>query len=318
MTKNRRISYVVFVLPLLSSCGSLGNIAVPDYVDSGLKSPWNFTEDFEDQDPGRLRLSPLLSINDKGMGSKPFRVEREPDGNQYLAITVEDGWNTDPTNKKLGGTERAEIETKHRYAREREIWYGFRLRFPRNFTHIPDRLLISQFKNQFRNMRKSPLVGIRFYARGNQLSIGGDTGGIATKSYNVDEYREHGIRADYLQYETIWRPFSTKNRGEDSRNRLETENAPVTGMGEWVTFKVGVRNSSSEDGFVKVYKDGQLFYDYQGVTFDWSGRYTGSTVRIGIYRDGDPTGDGYPSQTVHYDDFTVVSDKKTLDEILMD
>ena len=57
-------------------------------------------------------------------------------------------------------------------------------------------------------------------------------------------------------------------------------------------------------------------WDYSGVTFDWKGQYTGSIVRIGIYRDSDPSGKGYPDQSIHYDDFTVVSDKKTLDKYL--
>ena len=57
-------------------------------------------------------------------------------------------------------------------------------------------------------------------------------------------------------------------------------------------------------------------WDYSGVTFDWKGQYIGSIVRIGIYRDSDPSGKGYPVQSIHYDDFTVVSDKKTLDKYL--
>ena len=38
--------------------------------------------------------------------------------------------------------------------------------------------------------------------------------------------------------------------------------------------------------------------------------------RIGPYRDSDPLGVGYPRQSIHYDDFIVVSDKKTLDKYL--
>ena len=60
----------------------------------------------------------------------------------------------------------------------------------------------------------------------------------------------------------------------------------------------------------------KLIMNYEGVTFDWKGNYYASYVRIGIYRDSDPSGAGYPDQVAHFDDFIVVSDKKTLDKYL--
>ena len=87
-------------------------------------------------------------------------------------------------------------------------------------------------------------------------------------------------------------------------------------MGEWTTYKIGIRNSKKEDGFVKVYKDNQLIMDYQGITFKWKGNYKGTIIKLGPYRDTDPSGKGYPPQSIHYDDFTIVSDKKTLDKYL--
>ena len=71
-----------------------------------------------------------------------------------------------------------------------------------------------------------------------------------------------------------------------------------------------------EDGFVKVYKDNQLIMDYQGITFKWKGNYIGTIIRLGPYRDTDLYGKGYPPQSIHYNDFTIVSDKKTLDKYL--
>jgi len=74
--------------------------------------------------------------------------------------------------------------------------------------------------------------------------------------------------------------------------------------------------TKKKDGFVKVFKDDQLIMNYNGITFDWKGSYYASYIRVGIYRDSDPSGKGYPDQIVHFDDFTVVSDKKTLDKYL--
>ena len=45
-------------------------------------------------------------------------------------------------------------------------------------------------------------------------------------------------------------------------------------------------------------------------------KYEGTDIRIGPYRNSDPNGDGYPIKTIHFDDFIVVSDKKTLDKYL--
>ena len=79
----------------------------------------------------------------------------------------------------------------------------------------------------------------------------------------------------------------------------------------FITFVYGQYGQS-----FKVYKNDQLLMNYSGITFDWKGSYTGSLIRIGVYRDSDPSGKGYPPQSIHYDDFTIVSDKKTLDKYL--
>ena len=57
--------------------------------------------------------------------------------------------------------------------------------------------------------------------------------------------------------------------------------------------------------------------DYNGITYGkWKGSYKHTYVKLGVYRDTDEYGEGYPPQSVHYDDFIVVSDKKTLDQYL--
>ena len=91
----------------------------------------------------------------------------------------------------------------------------------------------------------------------------------------------------------------------------------LTPLGKWSTYKIGIYNTKGKDGFVKVYKDNELMFDYKGVTFDWSAPYDKSCIRVGAYRDsGKQFGIEYPDQTIHFDDFIVVSDEKTLDQIL--
>ncbi len=50
---------------------------------------------------------------------------------------------------------------------------------------------------------------------------------------------------------------------------------------------------------------------------NWKGKYTGTNVRIGVYRhSGKQIGIEYPDQSIDFDDFIVVSDQKTLDQLI--
>jgi len=311
-------------------------VPVPDYVEKKKKSPWNFYDDFED---GKLRFEYIKNSKSisNSPGRKAYKFKKDPNGNTYLEITVKDEWN----KCCLGNfySERAEIHTSKRNARNKLIWYGFRMRFPKDFVHIDDRVLLSQFMNGFKNMKKSPLFAIRLYRNGEILDLDGDTGGIATKSYNIKEWYKHTIGIKYFKdREDNWKLMSTKNREDDTKylwkcdvsenNSAEppeycnevtnlTKSFKSTPLGEWTTYKIGIHNSKKEDGFIKVYKDDELIMDYNGITYGkWKGSYKHTVVKLGVYRDTDKYGEGYPPQSVHYDDFIVVSDKKTLDQYL--
>ena len=301
---------------------------------SKTRSPWNFFETFEKRREGRLRINKnKFTINDKGTGLKPFQIKKESDGNKYLAVTVRHGYNHDPNMRDEHATERAEFQTCKR-ALDKEMWISFKKRLPEDFTHIDDRLLFFQFKNQITRGGKSPLLGIRYYKNGNQLKIGGDTGGFTTKNHrhkggeiSSSQIREekyiHRIMAKYKNKGGDWLVRWEKDRKDDKNRDTDdlkiTTNDPVsvTPLGEWSTYKIGIYNTRGTDGFVKVYKDGELMFDYEGVTFDWSGPYDETCIRIGAYRDsGKQFGIEYPDQIIHFDDLIVVSDEKTLDQIL--
>ncbi len=160
-------------------------------------------------------------------------------------------------------------------------------------------------------MRKSPLLGLRFHDRGDKLGIGGDTGGDALVSRNREESLKYGIELDYHIMNNKWYQIKSKFKYVSGIEPFD-----VTPLGEWTTYKIGIYNTKTDNGFVKVYKDDVLIFDYEGVTFDWKGSYRETLIRIGPYRDTDPSGKGYPTQSIHYDDFTIVSDKKTLDKYL--
>ncbi len=336
-------TFVILVLLIFSpNLFAWEKVPVPDSVDTKTKSPWNFFDDFEDQN-----FRKYIYKNNKccGKGRKPYKFKQDPDGNTYLEITVKHGWNSNQERT----TERAEISPREKRAREKIIWYGFKVRLPKDFIHIDDRVLFNQFKNNFKGMKKSPLLGLRFMDEGKRLKIGGDTGGVAHKSSNEEEYLKYGIRINYYLKNNKWyekkpkyqhlidwslcftsfkppycyidnkKDFKNKDknlRSEDEIRLIMRGSFDATPLGEWTTYKVGIYNTKTDSGFVKVYKDDILIFDYEGVTFDWKGPYYETLVRIGPYRDSDPTKEGYPPQSIHYDDFTVVSDKKTLDKYL--
>ena len=278
------------------------------------RSPWNIFENFENEKVGRLRTN-KFTTNNKGTGRKPFEIKVDPDGNQYLSVTVKDGYNVDRKGRTKEFTERAEFQPFPKKALGKEIWISFKKRLPEDFTHIDDRVLFFQFKNTMHyDGPNGPLIGLRYYENGERLKIGGDTGGNDRKMsrQKEDKYR---IESKYKNYaDKYWFQKWEKFRSQ-YKDRDVDGTAKVTPLGEWSTYKIGIYNTRDNDGFVRVYKDGELIFDYNGVTYDWGGRYYQTHVRIGIYRDR-VFGVSYPDQTIHFDDFIVVSDEKTLDQIL--
>ena len=289
-------------------CPVFPALSIPDYVDKETESPWNFFDDFEDESFDRYIFSEPI-YPDKGPGKEPYKLKKDPDGNTYLEITVKDKWNKCCQWKIF--TERAEMSPREKNGIEKIIWYGFKVRLPKDFKHINDRVLFHQFKNSFTDMRKSPLLGLIFQDEGKRLSIGGDTGGDALVSRNLAESLKYGIELDYHLMNKKWYQIKSKFKHVSGIEPFD-----ATPLGEWTTYKIGIYNTKTDNGFVKVYKDDVLIFDYEGVTFDWIGSYRETVIRIGPYRDTDPSGKGYPPQSIHYDDFTIVSDKKTLDKYL--
>jgi len=330
----KNLLFILILIFTINSSHSFEKVVVPDYVDKKTKSPWNFYDDFEEE---KLRFQYIKQSKNiwNSPGRKPYKFEKDQNGNTFLSITVKHKW-----NRCCGSnfySERAEIFTRKKNAKNKEIWYGFKIRFPKDFKDINDRLLISQFMNEFKNMKKSPLMGIQLYWAGDKLVIGGDTGGRASVSWNSSDHYKFKVENTYLKKSNQWKTLGLKRRDNDEFkiwtceisknntssvlpdycNTYKSIKFTSTPKGEWSTFKIGIRNSDKKNGFMKVFKDDELIMNYQGITFGgWKGSYKHTFIKIGPYRDTDPNGEGYPDQTIHYDDFIVVSDKKTLDGYL--
>ena len=333
---------IIFILSFPITTFSWEKVPVPDYVNKKVKSPWNFFEDFENQEEGKLKVANLnpsssnpatgggteksfnqiFRIYDKGAGLKPFKVKKDLDGNKYLEVTLKHGWNNDPLKEGSGKeTERAIFETKQRSTLNKEIWIGFKTRLPEDFKHIDGRVTFFEFKNRDASMRTHPLVRISFDDTGKSLKIVGNTAGTGFNRRNKEDNIKHRIDIKYKKNDSNWLVFQEKTRGEKKiKNNFkltQNKSLKITKLGKWTTYKIGIYNTRQETGFVEIFKDNKLIFDYKGITSDWKGESTGTNVRIGVYRDsGKQIGIKYPNQSIHFDDFIIVSDKKTLDKYL--
>ena len=193
-------------------------VPVPNYVDKKTKSPWNFYDDFEDQKFNKYihSSSKNYKTNRNKVGKKPYKFKKDPDGNTYMEVTVKHGWNK-CCSESPADTERAEFSPKYKKIINKEIWYGFRLRFPKDFKYVNDRILITQFKNQFNPMKKSPLFSIHYYSLGNELDIGGHTGGIAGEYWSKDSNIINSVNLIYFKNKKDDKWFLAKFKKRNSK-----------------------------------------------------------------------------------------------------
>ncbi len=263
-------------------------------------SPWKFHSDFEDNS-WKGKLTP----NDKGEGWVPFKIMEE-DGNKFLSITVKHGWNPDKGSKNKP-TERSELETSKRQTFGKEVWYGFKIKKPSETKILQDRMLITQFKQRTRT-RPSPMISVgkknswvkpepQSYI---SISICGKSGSILGSKI-VKEYSYSSSIKLNCNNKTVQIDLKFNNT-KDFQNLITTK---------WNTIVIGSYVTNTNNGFMKLYLNQNLIYDYNGPTYGWS-KIVGSNVRIGIYRDGNSYGE-YPPQTLYYDDFVIGSKDDVID-----
>ena len=277
------------------------------------KSPWIYHDNFENNN-----LTNYKFTNKQGSIKRSlYKIVKEKNGNHFLKITVKKNINVDKAvviGKKDSNTERAELSLPGKNAINKIVWFGFRFRIPKDFKFTKNRLLISQFKHQFKNMKKGPLLGIRFYDNGQRLNIGGLIGGTAYRGWSEKEANLYSKTIIYEKYwDGEWYPrlkYNSKNVKIPRPVLLKID------KNVWTTFKIGLYTTRSENGFVKVYQDNNLIYEYNGPTFKWTGSYLETVARIGPYRHSCTKNYECFDQTLHYDDYTLANTKRELDDIL--
>lgn len=274
------------------------------------KSPWNFWLDFETNE-----WKQKLRVNDKGnpQGWKPFEIKTEADGNKYLSMTVQHGWNTGKGRGK-NTTERAELLTKRQDVYGKNVWHGFKIRNAAENPFTGNRLLLAQYYLRLENIGTKnpiPLVAVKYdevSADSLRIEFYPCEGTINTTLYsrfgNETPYQEPYC-SDYGslpgKYEVSSNPDGVK---------------PLSSDKEWTTYVIGVRVTSDETGFIEIYQNKELVFRWKGPTYGYSKRVP-AEIKFGPYRNMNPRkGEKYPPQTFHVDDFVVGSSIQDVTKIL--
>ena len=262
--------------------------------DDDKSSPWNFYANFEDNS-WKAKLTP----NDKGRGWGPYKIIEE-NGNKFLSITVKSGWNR-ARGSRGQPTERSELQTSKRKTYGKEVWYGFKIKKPEETELIFDRLLINQFKQMARNGKVSPLIKIFQRVPDKSLVSMHICGMIGGPGYRImgpnllgSEKYSHEVNF-YCGDKLLEGNYTFQNK--DIFDQLFSA--------DWKNVVFGTYVINNEQGFIKIYINKKLVFDYKGPTYGWS-NIVGSYVRIGPYRNGKRYGK-HPPQTFYYDDFVIGS-----------
>lgn len=278
--------------------------------EQNTSSPWNFWLDFETDE-----WKQKLKVNDKGnpQGWKPFAVQKDEDGNHYLAMTVKHGWNTGVGRGK-NKTERAELLTQRREVFGRTVWYGYRMRSSEGNPFTANRLLFSQYYLRLENLGTKnpiPLVAIKYDV-------------LTPDSLRIEYYPCEGTinSALYSRFgdePPYQQPYCNDFGSLPGKYEVAadpTQVQPLSLERQWINYVVGVRLTNEENGFVEVYQNKQLVFRWNGPTYGYS-KEVPAEIKFGPYRNTNPRkGEKYPPQTFHIDDFVIGSSKDDVTKVL--
>ena len=112
---------------------------------------------------------------------------------------------------------------------------------------------------------------------------------------------------------TVYSNFGRRYEGENVVPNIGPM-APILEQNKWTTYKFGILHTRNNNGFLKVYQNDNLIYQYCGRTKETNRTDVKVDVRIGLYR---TFKHGMVlNQELYYDDFTVTGSKAVLDAYL--
>ena len=112
---------------------------------------------------------------------------------------------------------------------------------------------------------------------------------------------------------TVYSNFSRRYEGENVVANIGPM-APILVQNKWTTYKFGILHTRNDNGFLKVYQNDNLIYQYCGKTKETNRKDMSVDVRLGLYR---TFKHGMTlDQELYYDDFTITGSKDVLDAYL--
>jgi len=239
-----------------------------------------------------------------------------------------------------------EIRISSRKVKNTEIWWGFRVRKASDFRDSAygsqncHAINFAQYKNQ-----PYKLVGLQYTK--NTYGIGGtwgedltNTGHFASAGFRrkdglpfsidpliIKEAKQSMISSGwkwnkFIQVEkptsiagTVFNPKITPYNHGRCGQVIMPGFAPMFTTDKWTNYKIGIYSTSSKNGWVQVYQNGNLMHYYSGRTFhndpNWS-HY--SQIALGLYRQF-RVGNNV-EQALEFDDFVASGVEAVIDGYL--
>ena len=274
---------IILCLFLLSSCKTTS--LTSSHKNNKLPNNWTFEVEFNDKK--ELNLFDTKRLQSCFLNCEtynPTQILQETNGNKYLSLTAKKGTQVIGRNKN---SYRNELGTKPTYNQFNleglELWYGFRVKKPK---YIQNESLDNTF-TQIKQVTKINLGSSKLdCSKGVVFHM---NGGVLFNGDGIN-YIKHYV------------------------GNLITEN--------WTTYKIGIKFSYKEDGWIKVFKNNSniwfqkgpnlitKFYDKKGCSLKNIDLF-GNHLRIGVYAKSHYSN---TIDTLHFDDFVSgVSEKKVDD-----
>lgn len=276
-------------------------VPIPEGLDKKKVPSISFTDPFDYNNIDELDANYFLAYewSKKEYAKDIYEIITENNGNKFLAISAENGKNT-RTDSYGNLSERGELWIPFIKLKDKEFWYGWKMKLAPDFENYgSSNLKFHQILDQPQSLEK----GCKFP----KFSMDWKTTPSNIPTYIINNTRDQGTkkmgkncerRESFKKYSTIFKDAST---------------VPFAYKDKWVTYKIGIFNTDSDQGFLKVYLNDELIHDYSGPTISYEVGYDKSIINFGAYR---RTNIKHPIQTLYFDDLTFVADKETLDRIL--
>lgn len=270
-------------------------VPIPDGLDKKKVPSINFTDPFDYNNIDELDANYFLAYewSKKEYAKDIYEIITQEDGNKILAISAENGKNT-RTDSNGNISERGELWIPYIKLQDKEFWYGWKMKLAPDFeNYAKSNLKFHQILDQPQSLKK----GCKFPKFSMDLDSKNLPGYL--KIYNTwgQGSKEIGKCKNLAPFRKIER-----------LNEIEFAN-----KNEWTTYKIGIFNTDNDKGFIHVYLNDELIYQYDGPTISYESGYDLSIINFGAYK---RTEEVLPTQTLYFDDLTFVANKETLDQIL--